>query len=306
MDRLHSMRVFAKVIDEGGFAAAARAMDVSAAAVTRLVADLESHLEVRLIHRSTRRLSLTPTGQGYLERVRSILKQLDEAEAQVDATVRAPQGVVKVSVPAAAVARLLGSRLPALQQQHRGLDLSLKVADSPADADGDIALLLGGGNAPSTLDPDTVTRAVLRSPGVLCASPRYLERAGVPQRPADLQRHDCLLAPLDGSGPTPTWRLAAPEGSKPAVQPAEIRTNSPLSAQHPDTLYAAALGGLGIVGLPALLVEDAIAEGRLVPVLQAWTAPAFTLYAAMPSRKFVPARTRAVMDFLAHGLKTDA
>ena len=99
MDRLHSMRAFAKVIDEGGFAAAARAMDVSAAAVTRLVADLEKHLEVRLIHRSTRRLSLTPTGQGYLERVRSILKQLDEAEAQVDATVRKPAGTVKVSVP---------------------------------------------------------------------------------------------------------------------------------------------------------------------------------------------------------------
>lgn len=304
MDRLHSMRAFAKVIDEGGFAAAARAMDVSAAAVTRLVADLESHLEVRLIHRSTRRLSLTPTGQGYLERVRSILRQLDEAEAQVDATVRAPQGSVKVTVPAAAIARLLASRLPALQRQHPKLDLSLKVADSPADADGDIALMLGGSSAPSTLEPDTVVRAVLRSPGVLCATPAYLQRAGVPQQPSDFSKgHACLLASVDGNNSSPSWRLT--HRGQPA-QLADVTANSPLSAQHPDTLYAAALGGLGIVGLPAVLVEDAIAEGRLVPVLPQWQAPAFTLYASMPSRKFVPARTRAVMDFLAHGLKTDA
>ena len=303
MDRLHSMRAFAKVIDEGGFAAAARAMDVSAAAVTRLVADLEKHLEVRLIHRSTRRLSLTPTGQGYLERVRSILKQLDEAEAQVDATVRKPAGTVKASVPAAAVARLLTARLPALQQQHPKLDVSLRVADSAADNEADIALVLGGHQAPASLEADTVARAVLRSQGVLCATPAYLKRAGTPLEPQDLQRHACLLASPEGTGTPQPWQLTS-EHDRHARQ--QVAGNSSLSAQHPDTLYAAALGGLGIVGLPSLLLEDALAEGRLVPVLPEWVPPTFTLYAAMPSRKFVPARTRAVMEFLAHGLKTDA
>ncbi|AKJ28192.1 LysR family transcriptional regulator [Caldimonas brevitalea] len=294
MDRLTSMRAFAKVIDEGGFAAAARAMDVSAAAVTRLIADLENHLKVRLIHRSTRRLALTDTGQGYLERVRSILQQLEEAEAQVDAAVRQPQGELKIRLPAATLARQLTQHLPLLRRQFPELSLSFTVAgsESTADAGWDVALLLGGDAPPPGLDNEAVVRALARGAGLLCASPAYVERLGMPRHPSELAQHQCLLAaPGDAAGRV-RWAL---QGQGETV---ELETSAAFSSAHPDTLYAAALGGLGVVGLPAVLLEDALAEGALVQLLPQWRTPTFTLYAAMPSRKFVPSRTRAFMNFL--------
>ncbi|WKB52473.1 LysR family transcriptional regulator [Eleftheria terrae] len=298
MDRLNSMRAFAKVIDEGGFAAAARAMDVSAAAVTRLVADLENHLKVRLIHRSTRRLALTPTGQGYLERVRSILHQLEEAEAQVDAAMRLPEGALKIKVPAAAVARHLGCHLPRLQLRFPGLKLNFLVAAadaaSSADTGWDAAVLLGGACPPAGLDGEAVARALSHGSGVLCASPAYLKQHGMPLHPAELARHECLLAdPAGEAGADTCWRLVSAGDSH------TVHSRASLSAGSLDTLYAAGVGGLALVGLPSMMIEDALVDGTLVQVLPQWQAPTFTLYAAMPSRKFVPSRTRAFMDFLA-------
>ncbi|MCW7539233.1 LysR family transcriptional regulator [Aquabacterium sp. A7-Y] len=303
MDRLNSMRAFAKVIDEGGFAAAARAMDVSAAAVTRLVADLENHLKVRLIHRSTRRLALTPTGQGYLERVRSILHQLEEAEAQVDAAVRQPQGPLRIKVPAASVARQLTRHLPGLQRQFPGLRLSFNVAGTAGvavtDVGWDAALLVGGSAPPSGLDSAAVVRSLSRGAGALCASPAYLARHGMPTHPAELAQHECLLASPDGdSGGTAQWQLSA------HAESLAVHSSAAFSSAHPDTLYASAVAGLALVGLPSVMVEDALTDGTLVQVLPQWRTPTFTLYAAMPSRKFVPSRTRAFMDFLAEVFAT--
>jgi DNA-binding transcriptional LysR family regulator len=116
MDRLHSMRVFARVIDEGSFAAAARSLNVSAAVVTRLVADLEAHLGARLIHRSTRRLALTDTGAAYLERVRAILSDVEEADALAIATVSEPKGHLRVRVPSAFAVHQLARHLPAFHK----------------------------------------------------------------------------------------------------------------------------------------------------------------------------------------------
>ncbi|MCW7536601.1 LysR family transcriptional regulator, partial [Aquabacterium sp. A7-Y] len=289
------MRVFSKVIDEGSFAAAARALDLSAAVVTRLVADLEAHLGARLIQRTTRRLALTDIGETYLERVRQILTEVEEAEALASAAVAEPKGHLRVLVSGAFAVHQLAKHLPKFRDQCPKVTVDL-TAGGPveaADEAYDVSILIVG---PRPLTGDFVARKLARTEVVACAAPSYLEKRGRPQQPTDLADHECLIANLP-SVPR-TWRFESCPFGAAATGGVEVEPRAALTTHHIDTLYAAALAGLGIVGLPSFMVEDALLEHALERVLPEWRIMSYTIYAAMPSRKYVPARTRAFMDFL--------
>jgi len=297
MDVLRAMRVFAAVIDAGSFHGAAEALRMSPAAVTRQVAELESRLNARLIHRTTRRLALTDIGEAYLERVRQIVIEVEEAEALASHAASEPSGVVRVLAPPAFAVHQIAKHLPRFRARYPRVTLELTVPGpvQTVDESQDVTILMVG---EEPLDGDFVARRLARSEVVICAAPEYLERRGVPQHPRELRGHEALLPP----GAARPGELIFRRGDGAAHEPLELYRTVPrasaLHTHHVDTHYAAALAGLGIAGLPSFVAEDALLEGALVRLLPEWTAFTLVLYAALPTRRHVPVRTRAFVDFL--------
>lgn len=289
------MRAFVRVIDAGSFAGAAREMNQSPAVVTRLVADLEEHLGARLINRTTRRLALTDIGEAYLERTRAILTEVEEAEALASSATSEPRGHLRVLAPPAFAVHQLAKHLPAFHEQYPKVTIEL-AAPGPVegmDEAFDVTIL---SVARRPLDGDFVARRLARSEVIACAAPAYLDRRGRPQHPGELSGHDAML-------PSFLREVSFVRGlfgdDEPGGETVSIATARPLlGTTHIDLLYAAALHGLGIAALPSFMIEDALMEHALERVLPQWRMQSYDIWAAMPSRKFVPARTRVFLDFL--------
>ena len=305
MDQLKAMKVFARVIEEGGFAKAARALDMAPPVVTRMVAELENHLGARLLNRTTRSIALTEVGEQYLEKVRGILASVEESELLASDATKVPRGHLRLLCPPAIAVHQLAKHLPRFQAQYPEVTLEI---DSPGAVDTvnegyDITLFVRR-EAP---DGEFVARRLARTEVVVCASPEYLDRRGRPQHPRDLLDHESVIppisdaqrglqfysGPLNGSGAHSESYMLAP------------RRHPSLATTHIDTMYAAALAGLGVAGLPSYVIEDALLDGSvdlavhtLERVLPEWRLFELTLWAGMPSRRHLPARTRAFLDFL--------
>jgi len=292
MDRLLSMRVFERVVDEGGFAAAARALDMSAPVVTRLVADLEEHLGTRLLQRSTRRLSLTEAGQQYLGRVRGILQDIHEAEAMAHSQTTELAGTLRLQAPPVLASYVIAPLLAEFRRRHPMIAIELEVESlrEPPIEDFDITLL----GADDSFDADVVARKVIESDAILVAAPEYIQRRGVPQQPQDLAQHDCLRLKMPLVRPR-LWRLWCPENSTQAL---EVDIHPVLLANHTDSLLRATLDGAGITSIALDMVAPYLTRGELVRVLAPWITGHLAMYAAIPSRKFMPQRTRVFLDFL--------
>ncbi len=292
MDRLQSMRVFQQVVDEGGFAAAARKMDLAPAVVTRLIGDLEQHLGVRLLHRTTRRLSLTQAGERYLERMRSILAEIDDADAMVQAETQEMSGTVRVLAPPVAATHTLAPAIVGFLKLHPNVSVDVHVEDSPDPAvhEFDLAVL----NSAVLVDPDVIVRPIILSQAVFCAAPGYLKRHGEPKVPQDLLRHRCLRLRLPNARLGP-WRLLDPTQEDRTM---EVEVPAVMTANHTDTLLRATLEGGGISSQPTDLLAPLLQAGSLKRILAPWITTRLTLVAAIPSRKYMPSRTRAFMDYL--------
>ena len=292
MDRLLSMRVFARVVDEGGFAAAARALDLSAPVVTRLVADLEDHLGTRLLQRSTRRLSLTDAGQAYLGRVRNILQDIDEADAVAKSQTHELEGLLRVHSPPVLASYVLGPMLAEFRQRYPKIEIDIEVETSsePPFEDFDITLM----GTDESFNGDIVARKVIEAEVILVASPAYLQRRGTPQTPSDLSDHDCLRLRQSSVRPRTwqLWRVAEPDNLL------EVAVHPMIAANHTDTLLRATMGGAGITSVSMDIVAPFLARGELVRVLNPWITGRLAMYAALPSRKFIPQRSRVFLDFL--------
>ena len=296
MDQLRAMRVFARVVDEGGFAKAARALDLAPPVVTRLVADLEDHLGARLLNRSTRSLSLTEVGEQYLEKVRGVLVDIDEAEAEAGAATRVPRGNLRLLCPPAIAVHLLAAQLPRFRERYPQVTLEI-TAPGPVesiDESFDISLFARR----SAPDGDFIAKRLARTEVVVCASPAYLDRRGRPRHPSDLADHDTVIPPpsaLQGAGVTFYRGALGTEGNSFTLK---RRQHPTLATTHIDTSYAAALAGVGITGLPSYVIAGALLDNRLERVLPAWRLFDLTLWAGMPTRRHLPARTRVFLDFL--------
>lgn len=295
MDRLLSMRVFQEVIDAGGFAAAARALDISAGNVTRLVSDLEAHLGVRLIQRTTRRLTLTDAGETYLQRVRAVLSDIEDAESEVSASSSELSGNLRVLTTPILATYFLAPKVALWLQSHPGVSLDVTLDDFPQHRvdEFDVTLMVveEGYNA------DVVAHPLLQTEWILCASPAYLKRAGLPKVPADLASHAHLRFPwTDGKASAARpLRLHRADGSG---ETTDVEVRAALQTRNYDVLHQAALDGAGVATLSRLLATPAMAAGQLVQLLPRWVTGRFTIYVALPSRKQIPARTRAFIEFV--------
>ena len=292
MDRLMSMRVFQKVIDEGGFAAAARALDMSPAVVTRLVADLEDHLGTRLLHRSTRRLSLSVAGEAYLQRLRAILQDIDEADRVASSQTHELGGVLRVLTPPVLASHVLAPLIAGFRQLYPKILLNIEVASfkEPPIEDYDITLM----PTDEAFDANVIARKISATEAVLVASPAYLLRKGAPATPQDLAAHEILRLRAPGLR-SHTWRLLNSARQDEAL---DVMVNPGLWINHTDTLLRAALGGAGITSVAVDLVAPYLSRGELVRVLRPWITGRLSLYAALPSRQFMPERTRVFLEYL--------
>lgn len=292
MDTLRAMRVYARVVDEGSLAGAARAMDLAPAVVTRLVAELEDHLGARLLNRTTRKLTLTDVGEAYLERVRRILAEVDEAESLANAAVAEVRGHVRVLCPPALAVHQLAKHLPEFHRRHPQVTLEVKTQTQVDSVDDsyDLSLMMLRG------DPDGafVARRLAQAEVITTASPDYLDGRGRPEHPRDLMAHDVLIPPISE---LQRGVVFVHGGTGETFQAVPARCGV-LNTTHTDMNYAAALAGLGVAALPSFVIEDALREGALERLLPQWRLFSMHLWVGMPTRRYVPARTRAVLDFL--------
>lgn len=291
MDQLKAMRALVRVIDEKSFAGAARALGVAPAQVTRAVAELEAHLGARLVTRTTRSLALTDIGSRYLERARAILADVAEAAALAGAAQAEPRGHVRVRAAASFAARQLGPRLARFRELHP--EVSVEVTATGAveaiDEAHDITLIVRR----DPLDGGFVARRLARSELVLCATPGYLDHAGRPAQPDALAGHT-VLAPEPRAQRRPLVLVHAASGAGATVTP-----QAPgMSSENHEVNHGCALAGLGIAALPSYTAQDDLRAGRLERVLPGWRLFDLTIWGCVPTRKHLPASTRALLDFL--------
>lgn len=293
MDRFQEMRVFAGVVDAGSFVAAADALEMSKPAVSRHVAELEQRLGVRLLHRTTRRLSLTVEGEVFLARCRDLLAGVDEAEAEVSARGGSAVGLLKVSAPVSFGVLNLAPLWADFMAQHPQLTLDLTLTDRFIDlVDEGYDMAVRVARLPSS---SLVSRRLASTRMVLCASPRYLKKRGAPARPVDLSAHDVLAYNLLATGDT--WEFEGPQGTVAVKVRPRMQTNSG------DTCRAMALGDGGIVLQPAFLVSGDLERGNLVEVMPEYRSAELGIYAVYPTRKHMPPKVRLLIDFLAARLR---
>ncbi|QEI06123.1 LysR family transcriptional regulator [Pigmentiphaga aceris] len=288
MDRIRAMEIFVQAVDAGSFSAASRNLSTSVASVTRYVAHLEERLGIRLIQRSSRKLSLTEGGSAYYARCRQILEDLADADSEVGAAAVQPKGVIKLSVPVSFGIHHLAPRWPDFLSRHPDIFLELSVTDRLVDLleDGfDAAIRVG-----RLIDSSLVARKLAPARMVVCASPAYLARYGTPSVVADLTEHLCM----SNSYMTPgdDWTLCRQGEAQ------KVRVTGRVHANNGDTLRAAALAGQGIIAQPSFLVGTDLAAGKLVEVLPGWEMPEMGIYAIYPSRRHMSAKLRVLLDFL--------
>lgn len=290
MDRLLAMQVFVQVVEQGAFAKAAERLGISTSACSRHVADLEAHLDARLLNRTTRRLSLTESGQAFYDRSLQVLADLDEAERAAAMGAARPRGTLKLSCGISFGVRHVARLVGAFVACHPEVRFDVQLADRFVDLveEGfDLALRIG--ESPTQ---NLIARKLGETRLVPCAAPVYLRERGAPAAPADLARHACLTYEYLPS--RHVWRFHDRAGAEHA-----IRVTGPVHANNGDLLVAAAVEGIGIAMEPDFIVAADIAAGRLVRVLAEYAPAPTNIYAVYPSRRHLSAKVRAFVDFLA-------
>lgn len=288
MDKLQGMQLFTRVVESGSFTAGAAQMGISRALASKLIQNLEDALGVRLLNRTTRRLSLTDAGKNYFRRVSDLLTQLAEAEAEAAELQVEPRGCLRVSAPISFSVLHLAPALSDFQRRFPRVELELDLDDRQVDLvdEGyDLAIRIG-----RLADSSLVARRIAPACLALVASPGYLQRAGTPQHPEELSRHEFLRYTLS------TRRdelVLQREGERVAV-----RIHGNLLVNNGDFIAASTLAGNGISLLPTFIVATHLKSGALVTVLGEWSVPPIAIHAVYAQTRSLPAKTRVLIDFL--------
>lgn len=296
MDQLRALRVFAAVVEQGSFAAAANHLGLSRTAASKHVQDLEARLGVALLNRTTRSVSLTQTGAAYFERARHILDELEAADAEASLQTRTPRGRLRVSVPVSFGVRHLAPRLNGFRDSYPEVHLDLIVSDRQVNLveEGfDLAIRIG-----ELADSSLIARRIATGRLILCAAPGYLEARGWPAVPRDLRAHTCLGYPY-WSG-YQNWLFTDPRGN-----PHRVPVRNELWSNNGDLLLAAAIGGCGIVRQPDFIVHEALARGDLVEILPDLVKPEIGIHAIYPPAAVVALRLRVFIDYLTETFAND-
>lgn len=287
MDSLGGFTVFVQVAETRSFVAAGRLLGVSASAIGKSVARLEDKLGVRLFHRSTRSITLTAEGQLFLERSRRILAEIEAAQLELSQSHAAPRGRLRVSLPL--VSSLVLPVLGQFMRQYPEVELDLDFSDRMVDVieEGFDAVVRTGEPADSRLS----ARKLGTFQTMLVASPAYLAQRGTPMHPGDLAGHRCLHYRYPSTGKLELWPLRV-AGEAPVQLPISMVCN------NIETRVCFALQGLGIACLPDFSIREALADGRLQPLLTSYVAQTGVFHVLWPSGRQVPPKIRALVDFL--------
>ena len=289
MDRLQSMRVFAKVVEQGSFVAAAQVLDMSNAVVTRLVADLENHLGIRLLHRSTRRMALTEPGQAYLERVRQILDEIDEAEAAASVLSTKPAGTLHIYSQIGFGQTQLARLLPLYSKQYPDVRLDVTLSDRTVDLIEE-GFDLGIFSVNQKFDASMVARQLGIAEVLLCASPAYIAEHGVPRTPEELAQHSCLNFSMEHL--RHHWTFQSAQGAS------IIPITSKVMSNNTDLLRQCLLAGMGIAMRTSYTLGDDMVAGRVVRVLPDYQINKVAVRLVYPSRRLLSAKVRSFVDFM--------
>ncbi|MCB6185143.1 LysR family transcriptional regulator [Leeia sp. TBRC 13508] len=283
MDRFLLMTCFARSVETGSFSAAGRDLGMGQPNVSRNVAALEEHLQTRLLHRSTRKISLTPEGERYYAAIRRILDAVDESESSFRDRVE-PSGLLRVACPTAFAHAFVLPNIPYFLDTYPKLTLDLQLNDRLVDLVNEgieIAIRIG-----YLEDSSLHTKRLGWYDRVFVASKEYLARRGAPLTPEDLRDHDCIIYTLLSSGST--WR----------IQGKEIPVSGRLKVNSPDAASAAVAAGLGIAHGPAWLFDEGLNSGRLQYILMDYTAPPVPVQFVYVANRLLPTRAIAFMDFM--------
>ncbi len=290
---LNGLETFLVVVREGSFSAAARFLGVSPSHVSRQIASLEEAINVRLFQRTTRRLTLTPTGERYAAEIQPLLETLRKTSEWIGEAEGTVSGTVRIAAPAPFVSEQMIYWLIALRRQHPGLRLDIQLDPRHVDVVEqriDLAVRLG-----SLPDSSLIATKLCDMPRVIIASPTYLEARGRPSRPEDLVEHDCLLFPYEGYGSTWSFRDGRGQITRANLDPSIVLTDG-------IALRALAVAGGGLALLPRWLVAPALHDGRLIELFTDYrvtgTEPDAAIWLVLPSREHVPLRVRVVADFI--------
>lgn len=298
MDKLDALQAFVAVVETGSFVAAAQRLALSKAVLSRQVALLEDELGTRLLHRTTRRVSLTSDGELFLARSRELLLQWQEATDEVSHRAVQARGTLRMNVPFSYGVMHLAPLWPVFMHRHPEVLLDITLSDRVADlVDEGFDLAVRIGKLPSS---SLVSRRLASMRLKLCAAPAYLKTHGQPGTPADLAKHRILAYSLLSSGDA--WTLFL----KSDAQSREIVDVKPaMRSNNGDTCTRAAIAGQGIVLQPDFMVQPHIDRGDLVELLPKWQAEEFGIYAVYPTRRHLPAKVRLMIDFLVESLATE-
>jgi DNA-binding transcriptional LysR family regulator len=291
MDKLKQLESFVSVATRGSLTAAANAEGVAPAIMGRRLDALEERLGVKLLIRTTRRITLTHEGSAFLEDCQRLLADFANAEASVSAGGVKASGHLRITAPAGFGRRHVAPLVPRFREQHADVTSSLNLSDRVVDLAGegyDCAVRVG-----DLPDSSLVSVRMADNRRLCVATPDYLQRHGTPQTPAELSRHDCLSLSSDASQ-TRGWAFKV-KGEVTYMKP-----GGPLDCSDGQVLHDWCLAGWGIAWRSTWEVESEIAAGRLVPVLEEFAAPANGIYAVFPQRKHLPLRVRLWIDFLKH------
>ena len=296
MDRLDAMQLFVRVAELGSFAGAAQQLGVARSVVTRQIAGLEAHLGVKLMSRSTRRLTLTSAGTAYLEKCRVILNLVEAAEIGVAEERQTPRGNIRISLPLSFGLKRLAPLLLDFSQRYPEVALDMDYSDRRVNLiEEGIDLSI---RVTRRLDAGDVARRIGTSRMRVLASPDYLSRHGQPAHPAELAHHVCLG--YTNAGAATTWQFVV-DG-----QLENFPIRSRINANNGDVLTEAAAQGLGIACQPDFIAGSFIAAGRVVEILVDYPGPELGIYAMLPSNRHIPHRVRVLMDFLAAGWRPES
>lgn len=287
LDDVVSMAVFARVVQAGSFTGAASILGLSKSVVSTRISELEARLGVRLLHRTTRRLSLTPDGARLHEQCVRLVVAADEAREVLDSAFREPDGVVRLSVPVGMGLWQLPHLVRELHEKHPRLVLDISLSDHHVDivADGfDLAVRVAEKLEPSTL----VARRIGRERMIVCASPVYLAKHGTPSSPDELPKHNCLRIATLGR----TWTFRAGRHTH------KISISGSLITDNIVMLRQATVDGIGLARLPISVVNTDIEAKRLQQVLPTYTMGEANVFIVHPYGKHMPTKVRAVIDAL--------
>ncbi|MEJ2142193.1 MAG: LysR family transcriptional regulator [Gammaproteobacteria bacterium] len=292
MDKLTRIKVFTQVVETGSFSAASERLAISRAAASKYVSQLEAHLGVRLLNRTTRHVSTTESGRMYFERCKEMLHLMEEADDMVTGLSSTPKGTLRISAPTVFAHRHLVPLISEFTRSYPEMKVDIMVSDRLVDLvdEGyDLAIRIA-----YKYDAELIARRLASCRHVLVASPAYLKNAPPLEVPADLQHHACMLYSFTENG---TWPL------KKDGEDYSVKVTPVITSNNPEVLLEAVVAGMGISIMPTFIASEAISKGQLQVVLDEYESLKLDIFVIYASRHYLPAKMRVFIDFLKSRIK---